>query len=244
MTGPKILLWDAETAPIEAYVWRLWKTNVIEVIEDWYFLSAAWQWYGDDEIHFERKSRQKANDRKLTETIWNLLDEADIVVAQNGDRFDQPKAWAKFIQYGLGPPSHYQEIDTLKMARKHGFTSKSLDSLAKRLGIGKKLPHQGKNTWLGCINEDAESWRIMEEYNKHDVWLLNEVWGVLAPYNDVKPNMQQWTGTNTCINPRCGSGNIQQRGVYRTHANVYKRYQCNDCGKYGKALLADDGRMR
>jgi len=244
MTGPRILLYDLETSPILAYVWGLWKTNVIETVEDWYLLSIAWQWYGEDEIYFERKSRQRANDRALTQTIWRLFDEADIVVAQNGDQFDQKKAWAKFIQYDLGPPSSYQQIDTLKMARKHGFSSKSLDNLAKRLGIGKKLAHQGKNTWLGCIAEDAESWKIMEEYNKHDVWLLNELWAKLAPYSDVAPNMQQWTGNHTCVNPRCGSDSLIKRGVRRTHANVYQAYQCTVCGKYGRALLADDGRLR
>jgi hypothetical protein len=244
MTSPRILLYDIETSPILGYTWGLWKTNVIEVVEDWYLLSVAWQWFGEDEIHFERKSKQHANDRALTKTIWNLFDEADIVVAQNGDQYDQKKSWAKFVQYDLGPPSHYQQIDTLKMARKHGFTSKSLDNLAKRLGIGKKLAHQGKHTWLGCIGEDAESWRIMEEYNKHDVWLLNEVWGRLAPYSDVTPNMQHWTGSHTCTNPRCGSGNLVKRGLRRTHAQEYQTYQCKDCLKYSRALLADDGRLR
>lgn len=244
MSKPKILLYDLETSPILGYTWSLWKTNVIEVVEDWYLLSVAWQWYGDDEIHFARKSKQFANDKALTKTIWKLFDEADIVVAQNGDRFDQPKSWAKFIQYDLGAPSFYEEIDTLKMARKHGFTSKSLDNLAKRLGIGQKVAHQGKNTWLGCIAEDEESWRIMEEYNKHDVTLLNELWGKLAPYSDVKPNMQRWTGTGTCVNPRCGEGTMVKDGPYRTKANVYQRYRCKSCGKCARALLADDGRLR
>ena len=245
MTGqPKILIFDIESAPVLGYVWRLWKTDVIEVVEDWYLLSVAWQWYGDDEIHFARKSKQKANDRALTKQLWDLFDEADILVAQNGDRFDIPKVTAKFIQYDLGMPSHYTTIDTLKMARKHGFTSKSLDNLAKRLGIGKKLPHQGKNTWIGCIAEDEESWKIMEEYNKHDVWLLNAVWDRLAPYSDVKPNMQHWTESGSCVNPRCGSTNLMKRGFYRTHAAEYQQYQCKDCGKYARALIADDGRLR
>jgi len=244
VAGPKILLYDLETSPILGYTWDLWKTNVIEVIEDWYILSFAYQWYGEDDIRFERKSKQKGNDRALVKKLWQLFDEADIVVAQNGDRFDQKKAWAKFIQYDLGPPSHYTTIDTLKMARKFGFSSKSLDNLARRLSIGRKVAHKGKNTWLGCINEDAESWEIMREYNEHDVWLLNEVWGRLAAYADVTPNMQHWSGPWSCINPRCGSRNVIRRGVQRTHASEYQRYQCKDCGKYGRALLADDGRMR
>lgn len=243
-TEPRILLFDLETAPILGYVWQLWKTNVIETVEDWYLLSVAWQWYGEDEIHFERKSKRKADDRALTKTLWRLFDEADIVVAQNGDRFDLPKSTAKFIQHDLGLPSHYTSIDTLKMARKHGFSSKSLDNLCKRLGIGKKLAHQGKDTWLGCINEDDESWRVMEEYNRHDVQLLGEVWARLAPYSDVQPNMQHWTGAGTCVNPRCGGSRLVKRGFYRTHAAEYQRYQCLDCLKYQRALLVDDGRLR
>ena len=60
-TGPRILLYDLETSPILGYVWTLWKTNVIEVVEDWYLLSAAWQWYGEDQIHFARKAKGYAN---------------------------------------------------------------------------------------------------------------------------------------------------------------------------------------
>ena len=50
-TEPKILLYDIETAPIQAYVWGLWDNNVAlnQIETDWYILSWSAKWLGTPE---------------------------------------------------------------------------------------------------------------------------------------------------------------------------------------------------
>src|SRR5688500_19264039 len=50
-TAPKVLIFDIETAPIEAYVWDIWNQNVSleQIKEDWAVLSWSAKWLGAPE---------------------------------------------------------------------------------------------------------------------------------------------------------------------------------------------------
>ena len=251
--NPKILVWDVETAPIEAYVWGYYQTNVVHVIEDSYLMSEAHMWLGEDNdrVQYTRKALGKGNDKSLATHIWHLLDNADYVIAHNGDRFDQKVANTRFLKHGLGPPAPYVQIDTLKEAKRHfRLSSNKLNEIARFLEKGMKTPHAGIGLWLGCMANDEESWAKMREYNMHDVELLADVWADLAPWAghpgvaSAASNMQQWTGLDTCTKLGCGSSDLVKRGHQRTKANVFQTYQCKTCGGYSRALLKDDGRMR
>jgi predicted RNA-binding Zn-ribbon protein involved in translation (DUF1610 family) len=187
---------------------------------------------------FERKSKKKRDDRSLVKLIWNLFDEADIVVAHNGDSFDQRKCNARFIELGLGPPSPYQTIDTKKVAARAAMNySNKLDELSRRLGFGRKLDTLGFGTWLGCANEDPASWSLMRRYNIHDVVLLEQLYDTLTPWID-SVNMAHWAaGALACR--RCGSTRVQRRGTVRTNASVFTSYRCNDCGGWSRAPKAE-----
>jgi len=246
MAEPKVLIYDVETAPSLGYFWGpMYDTSILTVVEQWYMLSFAYKWYGTDKIVFERKARRRGDDKGLMKKLWRLYDEADAVMAHNGDRFDQKKAMARMVYHDLGPPSPYIEIDTLKLAKqKFAFTSNKLDELAKFLGVGEKLPHQGMHTWYGCMGNDDASWKVMEAYNRHDVVLLDGVYGRLAPYVRTRLNMQAWSGTYTCVS--CGSARLVSRGFQsrggteRTHHN----WLCQDCGHWSYELLSNVGKLR
>ena len=233
-TKPRILFYDIETMAALVYTWSNYKTNVIATEKDWYMLSVAWSWRGDDDIFFSRKSKKKGDDTLLVHTVWDLLNDADIVVAHNGDNFDQRKCNARFIELGLSPPSPYQTIDTKKVAARAAYNySNKLDELARRLDLGRKLNTLGFNTWLGCAAEDPKSWKLMEEYNIHDVLLLEKVYDALLPWIDTV-NMAHWAeGRLACR--RCGSKNVQKRGVVRTNASTFQNYWCKDCGGWSRA---------
>ncbi len=238
MTKPRILLYDIETMAALVYTWSNYKTNVIATERDWYMLSVAWTWVGDEDIYFSRKSKKKGDDRLLVQRVWSLLDEADIVVAHNGDSFDQRKCNARFIELGIGPPSPYQSIDTKKVAARAAMNySNKLDELSRRLNLGRKLDTLGFGTWLGCQNEDPKSWKLMEKYNIHDVVLLENLYNELTPWID-SVNMAHWSGGNLACR-RCGSRNVQKRGVRRTNASVFQLYWCKDCGGWSRAPKAE-----
>ena len=244
---PRILIYDIENAPLLAYSWGpMYDANLLDIVEETYLLSYAHKWHGQDgPVQFDRKAQRKGDDKALVKKLWKLFDEADVVVAHNGDRFDQPKANTRFLKHGLGMPSPYIEIDTLKLARqKFKFTSNKLNEICKFLGIGEKLPTQGMHTWYGCMNNDPDSWTVMEEYNKRDVELLDELYTQVAPYVRTKLNRQAWVGTYSCV--ACGGQNMESRG-YRSRGGTertHRNWKCLDCGKWNYELLSGVGKFR
>lgn len=237
MTGPKILIYDIETAPILAWVWSNWQTNVIRTKEDWYVLSVQHSWFDPDvepedmDIHFERKALAKGNDRALAKHAWRLIDEADVIVAHNGDSFDLKKLNARFLKYGLGLPSPAIQIDTKKEAKRHlNLASYSLAEIGRYFGLGDKTPHTGFDMWEGCMNNDPESWAMMEKYGSQDVRLLASVFRFFFPSMNYpgragnRFNMQQWSGNYSCT--MCGHDRTESRGKYRTKAGWKRTRRC------------------
>ena len=122
----KVLIIDIETSPIMGKVWSLWKQNVSldQIEEDWYIMSFAAKWLGQEGVEYMDCRRSIGKDKKLLKRLHELLEQADIVVAHNGDKFDIPKINARFILNGFQPPSPYKSVDTVKVAKKtFNFTS-------------------------------------------------------------------------------------------------------------------------
>jgi hypothetical protein len=232
-------LFDIETAPNLGYVWGMWEQNVIDFSKHWYMLSFAYKWLGEKKIHTHalpdystHYKRDGECDAKLAADLWKVFDEADVVIAHNGDRFDIRKANARFVTHGLAPPSPYKSVDTLKLARKHfKFDSNKLDDLGGYLGVGRKLPHTGKHLWLNCMRGDEKSWRLMRRYNAHDVALLENIYLKLRPWATIHPNLTHYSRRPGC--PTCQSENTQRRGRVVTRTGYRNRFQCMDCGAWG-----------
>jgi hypothetical protein len=238
-TGPKILLFDIETAPIIGYVWELWDQNVAlnQIKSDWHLLSWSAKWLGDAPTKVmyddQRHERNIENDKRLLKGIWRLLDEADIVVTQNGKQFDQKRLNARFVINGLRPPSSFKHIDTLVLAKKHfAFTSNKLEYMSDKLCKKyKKLKHTkfpGFEMWRECLAGNKAAWNEMRKYNKYDVLALEELYTKLIPFDSsVNFNLYHDGERHTCS---CGSTRFQKYGFSYTQAGKYQRYQCFDCG--------------
>lgn len=227
----KILLLDIETAPHLATVWGLWQQNVAlnQIIETGYTLCWAAKWHGDRHVEFD--SLQKSKPKAMVKRIHDLLCEADAVVHYNGTKFDIPTLNKEFLLHGLAPPSPYAQIDLLRTARsRFRLASNKLDFIARQLELGRKTDHKGHELWLGCMNNDAQSWKIMEKYNKNDVVLLEKVYDRLLPWIKGHPNRSVYSEALCC--PTCGGNDIQSRGTCRTRLGKYGRYQCRGCGSW------------
>lgn len=230
---PKILFYDLETTPNLAYVWGMWEQDVIAFKEEWKLLSFAAKWM-DGKVFV--KGTDEYSEKQLVKELWNLFNEADVIIAHNGDKFDRRKANAKFIQFGLKPPQPYQTIDTLKIARKHfAFNSNKLNALGITLGVGEKVKHTGFDLWLGCMRNDPKSWDLMKKYNKQDVLLLERVYIKLLAWIDNHPNVAILDDIpNGC--PNCASRKLQRRGIGINRTSKYQRYQCLNCGSWSKGV--------
>jgi len=248
----KILLFDEETAPSLGWYFDLWKEgNIVGTKAEWYMLSFAYKWLGEKKVHsfalpdFKGYKPGSENDELLIKELWKLFDEADILVAHNGDKFDVKKANARFAYYKLPPPSPYKTVDTLKEARKHfGFTSNRLDFLGDHLGYGRKLAHTGFHLWQGCMRGDPQAWKHMAEYNKRDVVLLEKIYLHLTPWMTNHPNVAVMEHVpDGC--PTCASTNLKREGFRYTKTGKAQQYQCRDCFHWctsGKQIKVTDTR--
>jgi DNA polymerase elongation subunit (family B) len=191
---PKVLFLDIETKPLKAWVWGTYDQNIpLEMlIEDWSVLSWSAKWAGSAESEViymdnrKKKGEALVDDKKLLQPLWKLMDEADIIIAQNGDRFDLPKLQARFIEHDMGCPSEFSTIDTLKLGRKFGFTSHKLAYMTEKLNKKyKKQDHsdfKGFKLWNECIAGNMKAWKSMELYNKYDVLSLEELFLKLSEF--------------------------------------------------------------
>jgi len=193
---PNVLILDIETSPLVGFVWGLFDQNIPlnMLIKDWFILSFSAKWLGSSESEViyadqrNKKGKSLHNDKPLLVKIKKLLDKADIVITQNGISFDMKKINARLIEHGLDAPTHYKNIDTLRIAKKHfGFTSNKLEYMTKKLCTKyKKQEHSdfsGFKLWDECLKGNMKAWKSMEKYNKYDVLSLEELFLKLAKYD-------------------------------------------------------------
>jgi len=234
---PKVLIYDIETMANLAYVWGKYEQDVVAYEKEWYMLTFAYKWLGETKTHvrslpdYKTWKKDKTNDFELVEELWNLFDEADIVIAHNGNSFDQKKSNARFIFHGLRSPSPYKQIDTKLVAKRYfNFNSNKLDDLGNYLGLGRKINTGGFELWLGCASGDKKAWKKMCDYNKQDVVLLEKVYLKLRGWDTQHPSVSLMAGDKTNC-PVCNSSNKKKRGFNYGKTTVYQALQCLDCGR-------------
>ena len=239
-TSAKILLFDVETSPILTLVWSLWDNFISTdaIVEDWHLVSWSARWLFDDTLLSDVLTPNEAlahDDKRIAKSIWKLLDEADIVVAHNGDKFDIKKLNTRFLFHGFPPPMHYRSVDTLKVAKNYfKFTSNKLDYINKFLGIPVKSDHDF-DLWKRAYFGDPTALKDLVEYNKNDVFILEETFLKVRPYIKTFPNLNLYDEGVSSICRNCGSPDIYWSGYYYTNLNKYKGWRCNNCGAIGRS---------
>lgn len=253
---PRVLIVDIETAPIEGYVWGIWEQNVgLEQIKtEWSILSYCAKWLGEKKLIYDdtsgRGPKKVRDDRKLLKGIWTLLDEADIVVAQNGQKFDIKKINARLIVNGFKPYSPIKIVDTLLVAKKHfGFTSNKLAWQSQHLTDTPKDEHKnfpGFELWKACLADNPAAWKEMKKYNCRDVVATEKVYLKQLPWISNHPNVGTYAESIGAECPKCGSGKLHARGTVVLQQGKYVRLQCQGCGGWsrGKQNLIETPRRK
>ena len=239
LVEPKILFLDIETAPIMAAIWQPYEANAVWVERDTFILAFAAKWSHKKQVKtwalpdYSLYRRDKFDDRSLIKDLWGLLDEADVVVAHNGDAFDIKKINARFIVHKLNPPTPYKTIDTLKISRQAAkFDSNKLDNIGRYTGEGRKIPNTGAALWRGCYWGDSKSWRAMRRYNAQDVLLLESVYHRLRPWAKSHPVLTAYAPRLKIACPTCLSGDVHRRGWRVAKFKKSPRFQCQGCGHW------------
>lgn len=248
---PKILIIDIETLPMEIFVWALYKQKPTydQVIKDWCILSYSAKWLYDNEIYTGIITPEEAvnrEDKSIIKGLWNLVDQADIIIAHNAIRFDLRKINARFMLNGLEPPSPYQVIDTLKHAQKvAAFSSHKLNDLLLMLGKSAKIKTE-YSLWKKCagngtcsLKEQTNALKEMLTYNINDVYILEELYLILRAWIKPHPNIGLFDTTTVSVCPNCGSPDIIKKGYYYTSVGRYETFRCNNCKSIGRSRHND-----
>lgn len=230
---PKILILDIETAPLLVRTYGLWNQNISTgfIQKDWYILSFAAKWLDSDEIFYLDCRDTHEDDSKICELAWSLINEADVVVGHNSDRFDLKKLNTRFLKHDMQPMAKKMSVDTLKIAKKYfKITSNKLDYIAKFLNLeGKKLSkkYSQQEMWNGCCDGVRDCFIENEKYNIQDIIVTQNVYLKLAKW-DESINYQSIMGEFKCI---CGSKDFKRDGNRYTKQGEFQRFRCAECGK-------------
>jgi DNA-directed RNA polymerase subunit RPC12/RpoP len=232
---------DIETSPILAHVWGLFDQNVglNQIVEDWSVLAWAAKWLGEPAskaMYMDTRGQKNIrDDRKILKELWNLLDEADIVITQNGKRFDGPKLNSRFMLLGMMPPSPYQHLDTYQIVKRVAeFTSNKLEYLTDKFCVKyKKLSHKrfpGMSLWNECLKDNKDAWNEMKEYNIHDVLSTEELYDKIKAWAPQTMPSVHIGDNGKC--GTCGKTTLQKRGYSYTKMYKVQRFQCTSCGSW------------
>lgn len=242
-TPLKVLVWDIETAPGTTYFWRP-RVRFIPhhmVINPPFMICWSAKYLGEKKIHSDYLTPEEVaarDDSRITESLAELIREADVIIAHNGDQFDEPFLRGRLYVNNQAPLGPVDSIDTKKLAAKDfDLPHNNLEAISKLRGMDEKIKTDF-SWWTDILDGSVTAMKRMVRYNRKDVRILEEVFESLRPHVKRLRRLHDGHGI-VCTN--CGSTNIHKRGKkkYRTHASTFQQYQCQDCERYFRIKSKD-----
>lgn len=237
----KPLFLDVETMPLEGRVFGLWGQNIglSQIVQtDWMACFAA-KFAGERKVHFHSVWDDGA--RGMALALHRLLDEAEVVVGWNSDKFDLRWANRVFVEAGKSPPAPYRKVDLMKSVKRQVYLpSYKLDFVSRWLGLEGKIRTGGFDLWADVLAGDEKAMRKMRLYNIRDTQLTEQVFQKLHERGWVRglPNQSIERG-HVC--PACGSEKLQARGTQANRTRRYQRWQCKSCGAWSQSVKSEPG---
>jgi hypothetical protein len=261
--GPKVLILDIETLPILARVWGLRDQNIApnQVLRDGFIVAWAAKWYEDkygrvygphNKLVYLDQRKLKIpikNERFLMKPLWDMIDEADIILGQNSNAFDIKKINTGFFDTGLPKPSDFNKTDVYLVNKKHfSHSSNKLEFITKKYCTKyKKLNHgkyPGQELWNAIEVGDQAAWREMEVYNKHDVLATEEYYSLIQGWDD-SINANYFTGVEKIVCIQCGADDFKKQGFFHSASGgKFQRFRCLKCGRPTRSKLSQQGKVK
>ena len=232
---PKILIFDIETAPMQAFVWKRYKENISleQTISESFMLCWSAKWLYDEAVMGDVLTDDEVileDDKRIVTSLYNLINQADIIVAYNGRNFDIPYMNQRFLVYGFTPYVPVHIVDPYETAKSvFRFSSNKMDNLATQLGLQNKIKTDF-SLWKRCMGGETKALNEMLEYNKQDVVVLEEIYCRMLPWIKNHPNISNYLENKiSCV--KCGSENlVKLNRFFYTPSGRYELYRCKSCG--------------
>lgn len=231
------LFWDIETAPNVCYVWRTgYKLRVSpqNIVKERAVICICYKWEHDDTVHTLRWNAEQC-DRDMLQEFLPIAQQADELVAHNGDRFDLKWFNGRCLKHGLKGHGSWKTVDTLKMAKsRFALNSYTLHYLGEYLLGDGKAEHGGFSTWVDIIEKNCpDAMARMVHYCQKDVVLLQDIFERMQPYTKPRTHVGvlnrgakwtcPWTGSNEVVytKPLVTSAGTVQRQMRSLAADSY-----------------------
>jgi len=232
----KRLFYDIETSPNLGLFWSSsYKTSISpnQIIKERAVICICWKWQGQKSVHSLRWDKNQC-DRVMLEKFRDILLSADEIVAHNGDRFDEKWLRTRYLFHGIPVPPKFNSLDTLKKARTHfKFNSNRLDYIGQYL-FGEGKISTNYQLWKDIAMKNCRaSMKLMVDYCKQDVLLLEKVYLKIEPFIKHNTHMACQYGGEKYECPKCGSPNQRFVNVRYTAAGTKRiQFQCKSCHSY------------
>lgn len=230
----KRLFFDIETSPMIVYSWRTgYKLNIHtdNIIEDWKIICISYKWEDENKVKSLTWDKNKCDKKMLLDFI-KIANQADEIIAHNGDRFDIKKVRTRCILHRIPMFPKYRTLDTLKKAKSgFAFNSNRLDYIAQALGVGAKLKHEGFPMWVKCMQGDKEALKDMVDYCNMDIIVLEDVYLAMQSYmiNNTHVGVHNGGEKYTC--PNCGSEHVSLlKNNFTALGTIKRQMDCDSCG--------------
>lgn len=233
----KRLFYDIETSFIQGHFW--WPGSKVRIGPDQILkypkiICISYKWEHEDVVHNVAWDINDQDDKPLLVKFVDILNEADEIVAHNGDSFDLKWIRARALKHDIPMRATYSSIDTYKIL-KNGFRipSNRLGEAAKYLGLDNKMDPGGLETWRRIImDKDQKALDIMIEYCNQDVRTLEQLYEKLKNYVLPKTNYATLNKKTKSHCPECTGDNLIVRKKFSTPTGMINRYmRCKDCGR-------------
>lgn len=225
----KILYVDIESSPNCGWFWRpshKMSLSHSNIQEERQIILASYAWNDDKPktVTWAKDSKSKNkylkySDERVVKTLVEQIHKADLVVHQNGNRFDIPWIRGRAMKYGVKLDTNLQMFDTLKKSRAHlNLNSYRLDYLGSFFLEDRKLETGGFGLWLDCIAGDTKALKKMKDYCEKDVELLRDYHKYLLNFVPSNNHAGAYIGNPKWSCKTCGSTQVRVRKEYYTAA--------------------------
>lgn len=221
----RVLIYDIETSYNIVKSWRIGfnlNINPDDIIHERAIICISYKWQGEDQV-YNLKWDNNQSDKFLLEQFIPVLNEADLIVAHNGDRYDLKFIKTRAIKHGLSMLVKYNQFDTLKVAKsKFMFNSNKLDYISKFLGAKGKIKTEMK-LWDDIImNKCSQAMNRMLEYCDEDVRQLEKVYHMFKYADNPRLHVGVLNGDTKQTSPITGSTNIEWVKTITTNRGTIK----------------------
>lgn len=226
MNEPKVLYFDIETyGGLKAHM------SEISVF--------GYKWRHEKKVHllsgmdFKKEFKKDfTNDRPLLLALSKVWNEADVVVAHYGERFDRRFLNSRLEKHKLPMLKPVVLIDTWRISKDNFvLPGNSLNVLQKFFNSPYQKVDLTYEEWRKVQVGDKKCLSKLVDHCKNDVLGLEFIFNNhLAHYTNKLPNYNLYVTKGVC--PSCGSDKIFKNGTRPNATGLWQRYMCRNCFKW------------